>query len=86
MNERETKEQLRQWVLAGNKKIAPEAVSYDTPIMERRIVTSLQVLDLILLLERMTGVAVDVEHMKPGSFESINTIYNTFCKGAQHGG
>jgi acyl carrier protein len=78
MTEAETKEALKEWVAKSNKKIKAEDLGDDTPIIEQRYITSLQVMDLILQIEKMTGKPVDVEQLKPGTFKSINTIYENF--------
>ena len=72
---------LRDWVVKTNGKISPEDLNDDTPIIERRIITSLQTLDLILFLEDITGNAIDVEKLKPGVFSTINAIYANFGRG-----
>ena len=53
--EHNSRVQLRHWVLAKNGKIRPEELDDHTPILEQRIITSLQVMDLILFLEQLTG-------------------------------
>ncbi len=78
--EAEFKESLRQFVIAKNGKIKPEDLFDDTAIIELRIITSLQLMDLILHLEKITGEAIDIEQLKPGVFASINSIYKNFCE------
>ena len=79
-SEAEVKQTLREWIVkASGGKIAPEALCDDTPIIEERIITSLQIMDLILQLEKITGEPLDVEQLKPGVFKNINTIYQNFC-------
>ncbi len=75
---------LRTWVLQ-NGKVAPAELGDDTPIIERRIVTSLQVMDLILYLEELRGSPIDVEGLKPGAFRSIDVIVANFFTGARDG-
>lgn len=50
----------------------------DLPLIENRIITSLQVMDLILYIERLSGRRVEIEDLKPGSFRDINSIYSSF--------
>ena len=50
----------------------------DTPIIDQRIISSLQLMDLILMLERLSDSPIDVEMLKPGAFRDINTIYRNF--------
>lgn len=78
--EAEVKETLRAWIIKANGgKIKPEELQDDTPIIEERIITSLQIMDLILQLEKITGEPLDVEQLKPGVFKNIDTIYKNFC-------
>lgn len=78
--EAEFRQALRNWILSKNTKIAPCQLQDNTAIIEERIVTSLQLMDLILYLEQLTERPVDVESLKPGVFASIDSIYNNFCK------
>jgi len=80
------KKELRDWIVVRNQKIAPEDFDDDTPLIQERIITSLQVLDLVLFLEELTGSAVDVEQLKPGAFRSVNVICASFGPGGQRGG
>lgn len=81
--ESEFRQSLREWILSKNEKIKSEDLNDDTPIIEQRIISSLQLMDLILQLEKMTGSPVDVEQLKPGAFKSISTIYKNFCETKQ---
>lgn len=76
--ETEIRHALRSWILEKNGKINPEALQDDTPIIEQRIITSVQILDLILFLERLSDHPIDVENLKPGGFRDINAIYANF--------
>ena len=81
-DEAETKRALREWVARANGKIRAEDLRDDTPIVEQRIITSLQVMDLILQIENLSGRSVDAEQLKPGAFHDINTIYQNFFREA----
>ena len=79
--EAEFNKALRDWVVKKNGKISPEELNDQTPIIERRIITSLQTLDLILFLEDFTGDAIDVEKLKPGrSTETAQVPGGSFAK------
>jgi hypothetical protein len=80
-----TRSLLREWVVKQNGKVSPDQLADDTPLLERRIITSLQILDLILFIERLRGVSINVQLIKPGSFLSIDAIMTHFFSGLDHG-
>ena len=69
---------LRQFVLDRNPALTPQALGDDTPLLTERLVTSLHLLDLLLLLESMRQAPIDVRRMSPDSFRSIDSIVDTF--------
>ena len=85
MNESEVKISIRKWILEKNGKIQSKGLRDDTPIIEQRIISSLQIMDLILFLEKLRGEAIDVENLKPGVFRTIDIIYNNFFKDRPYG-
>lgn len=74
----EIKNQLRQWIAKKHQGLDPNSIAEDTPLIEQRLLTSIQVLDLIMFLEHLRGKPVDVTRLEPGSFRSIGTIYSHF--------
>jgi hypothetical protein len=76
--EQEVKLALKEWVAKSSGKVSADQLNDDTPIIEQRFITSLQVMDLILHIERMTEQPVDVEQLKPGAFRDIQSIYTNF--------
>ena len=78
----EVRTAIRDWVVRTSGKVKPEDVADDTPIIERRIVKSLDIMDLILFLEELSGRPIDVEKLQPGVFRSIDAIYSNFFEAA----
>ncbi len=76
----DTKQALRDWVVKKSGKVRPDQLRDDTPIIEQRIITSLQVMDLLLFIESLTGRPVDVNQLHRGAFRDIDTIHKHFCK------
>ena len=74
----EVKQALREWVALKSGKVRSEDLDDETPILEQRIITSLQVMDLILHIEKLTRKAIDVENLSMGSFRNVNAIYQNF--------
>ena len=70
---------LRAWILAGGR-VASGELRDDTPLLDTRIVTSLQLVELILYLEELRGRALDPERLAPGSFRDIDSICRNFLE------
>ncbi len=73
---------LRDWVLRRNPGLDAAALSDRTPLIEARYLTSLQVADLLLFLERLRGEPVDVGSLRPGVFRDIDSICAAFLPDA----
>jgi len=80
-NEQEIKTKLRAWVAAKSKHPEAAQLTDETPILERRILSSLQVMDLILHLEQLRGTPLQPDELQPGTFSSVNRIYEYFFQG-----
>ncbi|MBX9686265.1 MAG: hypothetical protein K2X27_06155 [Candidatus Obscuribacterales bacterium] len=80
-SEAEFRSELRKWIVNKNGKIKAEDLKDDTAIIEQRIISSLQLMDLILELEKLSEEALDVEQLKPGVFKNIDSICHNFYKG-----
>jgi hypothetical protein len=80
-----TRTLLHDWLVHQNGKISAVDLDAETPILERKIITSLQVLDLILFIERLRGGSIDVRLIRRGSFSSINAIMKHFFSEQYHG-
>jgi acyl carrier protein len=50
----------------------------DAPLLEDRIITSFDVVDLLLHLEHASGQSIQREQLQPGSFRDIATIARVF--------
>jgi hypothetical protein len=72
------REALREWVLQRNAAIAETDLRDDTPLVADRLVTSLQVIDLLLFIESLRQQPVEVHSLNPGAFQDIDTICRTF--------
>jgi hypothetical protein len=54
------------------------AIANDTPLLEQRVITSFDVLDLLLNLEQASGRRMTAAQLVPGSFRDIETIARVF--------
>jgi hypothetical protein len=75
--ETEVKRALRDWI-SRKGKIKAEDLSDQTPIVEQRIISSVQLMELILFIEDLSGNSIDVKSLKKGMLRDIDTIYDTF--------
>ena len=73
---------VRRWLAAHARSEA--RIEDDTPILERRIIDSLKVLELVLLVEELTGRPVAVEQLVPSSFRDVNSICASFFSEEEH--
>lgn len=75
-HERQTA-RLREWIEAR-----AGTVDEDTPLLEERRIDSLQLVELVLFIEELTGTRVQPERLVPGSFHSIRRICECFLNTA----
>jgi len=78
MVEGDVRRKLREFVARTSGKVSAEEIADDTPILERRLITSLQVTDLLLYLEELSGRAIDARTLRPGVFRSVDAIWRSF--------
>jgi hypothetical protein len=69
---------LRGWVLDRNRELDPATLRDDTPLISTRLVTSLQVIDLLLFIESLRERPVNPGSLCAGAFRDIDTIHRTF--------
>ncbi|MEO8218108.1 MAG: hypothetical protein ABI718_13595 [Acidobacteriota bacterium] len=74
----EVREALRGWIAGHNGSVSPESIADGTAIVEQHLLTSVQILDLIVFLEGLRGESVLMAELKPGVFRDIDTIVSTF--------
>lgn len=82
-SEFQIKELIREWVLSHQRKKVTQ-IDDDTPLLGQRILDSLQIMELILYLEELKGSFIDLGSLKPGSFSTINQIYDAFFREGTH--
>jgi len=76
-SETEIKADLRDWIVRKGK-IQAEEINDKTPFLEQRIISSVQLMELILFMEDLSGNAIDVKSLKKGMLRDIDTIYANF--------
>lgn len=75
------KEALRNWLAGVNGEIQAEQIDDEFPLLSERVITSLQVTDLLLFIEQIRGTPVQLHEIQPSSFQNINCLYKTFFEG-----
>lgn len=69
---------VRRWVLERNPDLPADRLRDDTPLLRDRLVTSVQVLDLLLLVESLRDAPIDPADLTAGSFADVDTIARVF--------
>lgn len=81
MDHGEVRRLLRAWILTHSKSAAPPSEFTDeTPILETGLLSSLDVVELILYVESLTGVEVDIESLEPQALENMNSLFAYFLR------
>jgi len=75
---------LRDWIAKKDGRIAAAEIAEETPIVERRLLSSLQVVNLMLYIEQLRGAPIDPEALKPRAFRSLAAIYQQFFAETAH--
>jgi acyl carrier protein len=69
---------LREWIHAANPAAGALDVEPETDLIRSGILESLQVVELVLFLERWTGREILTEHLNPDSFMTLYSIFLNF--------
>lgn len=77
MNESEIKRELRTWIV-DRAKDKPDSMADDTPILESGLLSSLDVVELVLFVEHLLDDEVDTDDLDAESIRDVNAIFSTF--------
>lgn len=78
MDEATIRTQLRSWILAHSKTKNFGELSDDTPILEKGILSSLDIVEFVLYIESLRGDEVDTDAIEPEVFTSVNALWKGF--------
>jgi acyl carrier protein len=78
MTKEEAREQIREWIVARSGKVRPEEIRGDTPVLEQRIISSLEVVELVVFLESLRGGPIDYDRLNGKSLRSIDAMWEAF--------
>ncbi|HUQ04063.1 MAG TPA: hypothetical protein VM261_16305 [Kofleriaceae bacterium] len=72
------KDRLRAWVVTNGRTIEGVELTDETPLLEKRILSSLQIADLLLFLEELRGEPVELEGLTGASFRDLGSMSRAF--------
>jgi hypothetical protein len=78
-SEQQIREALRCWVLDKAKNLDGSVLTDKTPLFEERYLRSVHLPELLLFIERLAGVPIEVDDLRPGDFRDIDTLVLRFC-------
>lgn len=78
--ERRVREALRDWIVGTSGRLGPQDLRDDTPIFSKSVLESVHVMDLILLIEELSGREIDVEKLRVGVFRNVDAIVANFFR------
>lgn len=78
--ESEVRAELRRWILARAQAEPGRVLEDDSPILEPGLLSSLDVVELILFIESLRGEEVDAELIEPRALADIDALYDTFFR------
>jgi len=78
MNQESANQTVRDCLKAVKPALVLEDLRDDEALLETRIITSLDILDLIVHLEHASGRPITPAQLQPGSFRDVKTIARVF--------
>jgi len=76
-SDKDARSALQDWI-NSNSKTPGAPLEFSTPIIDSGHLDSAGVLELIFLIEDLSGQEIDVDELAAESFADINTIYSHF--------
>jgi hypothetical protein len=77
-------DQIRRWVLENGNNVDATTLDDTTALFEQRHITSIQVPELLLLIESVRRRPIDLSVLRPGDLRDLRTIYTRFLQGASN--
>jgi acyl carrier protein len=74
------REALREWILERRPDVTPDAIDDHTPLIEARYLESVDVPELLLFVEQLSGTRIEIEALTPAAFRDIDAIQTTFFR------
>jgi hypothetical protein len=83
VNESDVRAALRDFVVTAGRDADVRGLTDATPLFGSRYLTSVELPELLLLIEHLRGEEVDVVRLEPGDLADVDTILAVFF-GAGH--
>jgi acyl carrier protein len=80
MDEQTIRAKLKQWI-RDHAKASANDLADDTPILDTGILSSLDIVELVLFIESLKGDEVDPDNIEPESFKSVDAMMKGFFGG-----
>lgn len=80
INGSNSRQVLRDWIRSRAQSGAGAPITDQTLIIQEGLITSVDVLNLILLIEELGGIEIDATELTPDMLESIDKICRTFLE------
>jgi acyl carrier protein len=71
---------LRQWIVEHARGGDPGSMDDTTPILDSGILSSLDVVELVIFIESLRGEEVDVDSIEPEALLNVDSLFETFFK------
>jgi acyl carrier protein len=78
-SEPDVRQKLRGWI-SSHAKASAKDMRDDTKLLDEGILSSLDIVELVLFIESLRGEEVDTEAIEPEVFTSIDTLYAAFFR------
>lgn len=78
VNNSKARKALREWILGKVPSVDPTTITDQTLIIEGGLITSVDVLELFLLIEELGDIEIDATELEPDMLESIDKICQSF--------
>ncbi len=74
------KQALRDFVRSKSQNVDSATITDQTLIIEEGLISSVDVLELIFLIENLGGIEIDATELEPDMLQSIDSIYQAFLE------
>ncbi len=69
---------IREWIISRHDE--PVDISYDTDLIENRLIDSLQFADFLFFIEEITGTEIDLAAVDLQTFRTLRSIESHFLR------